>query len=57
MLAADLDELLSLADRLLVIFEGRIVGKLSGDEATREKLGLLMAGRELPPPSIAPTHL
>lgn len=57
LVSADLDELLSLADRLLVIFEGRIVGKLSGDEATREKLGLLMAGRELPPPSIAPTHL
>lgn len=51
--SADLDELLTLADRLLVIFEGRIVGELSAADATREPLGLMMAGRTAennPPP-------
>lgn len=47
LISADLDELLSLSDRLLVIFEGRIVGELAAEDATREKLGMLMAGREL----------
>ncbi len=45
LVSADLDELLALADRLLVIFEGRIVGTLDAESATREALGLLMAGR------------
>ena len=42
--SADLDELLSLADRILVLFEGRIVGQLSGGAATREQVGQLMLG-------------
>jgi len=45
LISADLDELLALADRFLVIFEGRLVGELSPQEATRERLGLLMAGK------------
>lgn len=45
LISADLDELLTLSDRLLVIFEGQILGELSAAEATRERLGLLMAGR------------
>ncbi len=45
LISADLDELLALADRLLVIFEGQLVGELTPETATRERLGLLMAGR------------
>lgn len=45
LISADLDELLALSDRLLVIFEGQLVGELDRDQATRERLGLLMAGR------------
>ncbi len=45
LISADLDELINLSDRFLVIFEGQIVGTLSASEATRERLGLLMAGR------------
>jgi len=45
MISADLDELLTISDRLLVIFGGRIVGELKSAEATREHIGLLMAGR------------
>jgi simple sugar transport system ATP-binding protein len=46
LVSAELDEILSLSDRIAVIFEGRIVKTLSIEEATRERLGLLMAGSE-----------
>ncbi len=45
LISADLDELLAISDRLLVIFEGRLVGELLPETATREQLGLLMTGR------------
>jgi simple sugar transport system ATP-binding protein len=44
--SAELDEVLSLADRLAVMFDGRIVKTLPIEEATRERVGLLMAGSE-----------
>lgn len=44
LVSADLNEVLSLADRILVMYEGRIMGQLTPEEATEEKLGLLMAG-------------
>ena len=45
LVSADLDELLALCDRYVVLYEGRIVGQLAASEASREQLGLLMAGR------------
>ncbi len=44
LISADLDELLALSDEIVVMYEGRIVGRLAQAEATREKLGLLMTG-------------
>ncbi len=44
LISEDLDELLQLADRVAVIYEGEIVGTLPVGEATTERLGLLMAG-------------
>ncbi len=44
LVSADLNEVMSLSDRILVMYEGRIVGELLPEEATEEKLGLLMAG-------------
>lgn len=44
LLSEDLDEILALSDRIAVIYEGRIVGLLSADQAEEEKLGLLMSG-------------
>ena len=41
---SSLDEILALADRILVIYEGRIVGEVAAATATVEELGLLMAG-------------
>ncbi len=40
----DLEEILKVSDRILVIFEGRIVAELAPEEATKEQLGMLMAG-------------
>lgn len=44
--SAELDEVLALADRVAVMFEGRIVKILPIAEATRERVGLLMAGSD-----------
>lgn len=44
LIGEDLDEILALADRIAVMFEGRLVGELDASTATREQVGLLMAG-------------
>lgn len=46
LVSAELDEILSLADRVAVMFDGRIVKTLPIAESTRERLGLLMAGSD-----------
>ncbi|WNR45056.1 ABC transporter ATP-binding protein [Paenibacillus roseipurpureus] len=46
LISEDLDEVLLLADRILVIYGGRIVGNIPREEATREHIGMLMAGSE-----------
>jgi ABC-type uncharacterized transport system ATPase subunit len=46
LLSEDLDEILALADRIAVMYEGTIVGERDADSATVEELGLLMAGGE-----------
>jgi simple sugar transport system ATP-binding protein len=46
LVSAELDEVLSLADHVAVMFHGRIVKTLPIEEATRERVGLLMAGSE-----------
>jgi simple sugar transport system ATP-binding protein len=44
----ELDEVMALADRVAVMYRGRIIGTLDGDRLTRENVGLLMAGHPLP---------
>ncbi|MEM7142065.1 MAG: ABC transporter ATP-binding protein [Actinomycetota bacterium] len=44
MVSEDLDELLSLADRILVMVEGRIVGEFDARSATRTEIGEAMMG-------------
>jgi ABC-type uncharacterized transport system ATPase subunit len=44
LISEDLDEIRSLADRIGVLYEGRLVGELDARKATVEDLGLLMAG-------------
>jgi ABC-type uncharacterized transport system ATPase subunit len=48
LISAELEELMNLADRIAVIFEGRIVGILNAANVTVEKLGLMMSGISLP---------
>ena len=43
-ISAELDEILSLSDRIAVMFRGEIVTIIDAKDATREKLGLWMAG-------------
>ncbi|MGH2428388.1 MAG: ABC transporter ATP-binding protein [Candidatus Limnocylindria bacterium] len=42
--STELDEVLSLGDRIAVMYQGRIVDVLDPDEANPERLGLLMGG-------------
>ena len=44
LISEDLDEILSLSDRIAVMFEGRIVGELPCEKADIETLGLMMSG-------------
>jgi simple sugar transport system ATP-binding protein len=44
LISEDLDEIFALADRILVLYEGHIIGEMSRDEADLEIIGLLMAG-------------
>lgn len=44
LVSEDLDELFKLADRIVVLFAGRVMGTLDAATADRESLGLMMAG-------------
>ena len=44
LISADLEEIMALSDRIAVLFGGKIVGILSREEATVQKIGLLMGG-------------
>jgi general nucleoside transport system ATP-binding protein len=44
LISAELDEILSLSDRIAVIYKGEILDVVEAKVATREGLGLLMAG-------------
>ncbi len=46
LVSEDLDELSGLSDRILVLYEGRIIGEVKRSEASIQKLGLMMAGIE-----------
>jgi len=47
LVSAELEEVTALADRLMVIYEGRIVGEIDPSHATRGEIGLLMTGGTL----------
>jgi ABC-type uncharacterized transport system ATPase subunit len=44
LISTELEEILSLSDRIVVFYEGRVVGERSTEEANVEELGLMMAG-------------
>jgi simple sugar transport system ATP-binding protein len=45
LVSAELSEILALSDRILVMYEGRILADVPRGQASEEALGLLMAGR------------
>ena len=44
LISEDLDEVKSLSDRIVVLFDGEVMGIVDNDEVTVEQLGLMMAG-------------
>ena len=44
LISLELDEVMNISDRILVMYEGEIVGDLNPGEITTEELGLYMAG-------------
>ena len=44
LVSSELDEIMALSDRIVVMYKGEIIGTVPRAEATREGLGLLMAG-------------
>ena len=43
-ISEDLDEVMTISDRIVVMYEGRIIGSADPRTSTREAIGLLMAG-------------
>ncbi len=44
MISEDLDEIFTISDRIIVLYEGRIMGEVPVEEAVREQIGLWMTG-------------
>ena len=44
LVSVELEEVMSLADRILVMCGGRIMGEIRATDATEKTLGLMMAG-------------
>jgi len=44
LVSLELSEVMSLSDRILVMYEGEIVGEFDAKAVTRKELGLYMAG-------------
>jgi simple sugar transport system ATP-binding protein len=44
LVSSELDEIMALSDRIAVMYKGGVIGVVPREEATREGLGLLMAG-------------
>ena len=47
LVSVELDEIMALADRIIVMFEGRIVAEVAGSEADKTRLGLMMANAHM----------
>ena len=57
LVSVELDEIMGLADRIAVMFDGRIMGERLPDQTTAQELGMLMAGvvsDGIPPAAPAP---
>jgi simple sugar transport system ATP-binding protein len=64
LVSVELDEVMALSDRILVLYRGRIQGELETATTTEEEVGILMAGGTLedlqpraPAPTASPTEV
>jgi len=48
LISEDLDEIFALSDRIVVLYEGAIMGEVKGEGADRQTIGLMMAGQRSP---------
>jgi ABC-type uncharacterized transport system ATPase subunit/ABC-type uncharacterized transport system permease subunit len=46
LISSELEEVMALSDRIAVMYQGRIAGVVTPDQATAETMGLLMAGAQ-----------
>jgi len=46
LISSELDELLSVADRIVVLYRGRVMGHCAAEPGARERIGAMMAGHE-----------
>jgi simple sugar transport system ATP-binding protein len=46
LISVDLDEVLAMSDRIVVLAHGRITGEVAGRDASRSKIGALMTAGE-----------
>ena len=44
LVSADLEEILSLSDRIIVMYEGKIMGEVNTEDANEDNIGMLMMG-------------
>lgn len=47
LVSLELDEIMSLSDRIAVMYDGKIVGTIDAKDATEKKLGIMMAGGKI----------
>jgi ABC-type uncharacterized transport system ATPase subunit len=47
LISVELDEIMSLSDRIAVLFRGRFAGEMGSSQVSEDKLGILMAGGSL----------
>ena len=47
LISTELEEVLTLSDRIMVMYEGKSMGLVDASQASREMLGLMMAGVSL----------
>ena len=45
LISSELDELIAVADRIVVLYRGRIMGTCAADPSERERIGAMMAGQ------------
>jgi len=53
LVSVELDEIMSLSDRILVMYEGRVVAEVNGRDADKTTLGLMMANAHAAPDAAA----